>query len=161
MGSRITLILTLVSLAGCHNRQAAPTPTTFVAERGVLYRVDSTGKTPILALDSATAPPSVPIAPATWTPQPGSTFGVAAKSFLHLAASPSSDWVGWETHGAVHDLIGVTPAKGGTYKVLDFYFDSAADSLKWVGKYLNAYYMPPSGVAEVRVYDPVTGKRLK
>ncbi|MHB0962298.1 MAG: hypothetical protein ACYC5V_03695 [Gemmatimonadaceae bacterium] len=100
--------------------------------------------------------------PRLWTPAPGSTFSVAATRFRHVVPSPLVDWVAFETAGT-HELVGVVPAAGGALKVLDFYFDSSADSLQWAptGRFLTAFYTPPSGTAEVRVYDATLGKRIR
>ena len=152
-------------LVACHGQTPAPKADqiSFVADGSVLYREDASGRTPLLALDSATAPAGVLIAPSQWSPAPGSTFGVAARTFRHVVASSQHDFVAWETNGAVHDLLGVIRSDGSKLDVLDFYFDSSADSLKWSadGKQLKAFYTPPSGIAEVRVYDAAAGKRVK
>lgn len=128
----------------------------------MLYRVDAAGRLPILALDSATAPGGVAVAPSTWTPAPGSTFGVAAKQFRLVAPAPAADWVAWESAGAVHDLLGLVPGHGGNIVVLDFFFDSSAGELLWApaGRYLAALYEPPSGYPELRLYDAQTGTKL-
>lgn len=156
--------LALLVCSGCLHKAPAPQShaATFVSERGVLYRQDDTGRSALLALDSATAPAGAAVVPSKWTPSPGSTFSVAATRFRHIAPSPLGDWVAFETAGT-HELVGIVPANGGALKVLDFYFDSSADSLKWApaGRYLTAFYTPPSGVAEVRVYDATLGKRIK
>jgi hypothetical protein len=161
---RLLIALALLVCSGCLHKSpvAQPQQVTFVADRGVLYRQDGSGRKALLALDSATAPAGAAIVPRQWTPAPGSTFSVAATSFRRVVPSPLSDWVAFETAGT-HELVGIVPAKGGPLIVLDFYFDSSADSLKWAptGRYLTAFYTPPSGVSEVRVYDAALGKRIR
>ena len=166
MRSRTIAIPLVLLVMGCSPKHETPPPTAqppkFSAEGSVLYRDDERGRVALLALDSATAPQGAVIAPSMWSPQPGSTFGVAAKTFRHTAVSPDARWVAWESAGAVHDLLGVVPGAGGKLTVLDFYFDSGADSLRWTSNtQLSAYYMPPSGQSEVRVYDAVSGKRIR
>jgi hypothetical protein len=158
------IMLALLLCSGCIHKSpmAQPQQVTFVVDKGVLYRQDFSGRKALLALDAATAPAGAAIVPKQWTPAPGSTFSVAATSFRRVVPSPLSDWVAFETAGT-HELVGVVPANGGPLTVLDFYFDSSADSLKWAptGRNLTAFYTPPSGVAEVRVYDATLGKRIK
>lgn len=164
MTKKLLIALALLVCSGCRHKTpgAQPRPITFAAEGRVLYRHDGSGRTALLALDSATAPAGAAIVPSRWTPAPGSTFSVAATSFRRVEPSPLSDWVAFETAGT-HELVGIVPANGGPLKVLDFYFDSSADSLQWApaGRYLTAFYTPPSGVAEARVYDATLGKRIK
>ncbi|MBW7933947.1 MAG: hypothetical protein H3C62_10120 [Gemmatimonadaceae bacterium] len=164
MNSRLLVVLALLATTGCRHKapEAQPQPVAFVADGGTIYRQDSSGRRALLALDSATAPAGAAIVPREWTPAPGSTFSVAAARFRHVVPSPSADWVAFETAGT-HELVGVVPANGGLLKVLDFYFDSSADSVVWQpnGRYLNAFYTPPSGTPEVRVYDVTLGKRIK
>jgi len=165
---RLLIAFSLLVCSGC--RYTAPAAqaqpqgqrVTFFADGGTLYRQDGTGRKALVALDSATAPAGAAVVPRQWTPAPGSTFSVAATRYRHVMPSPLSDWVAFET-GGTHELVGVVPATGGPLKVLDFYFDSSADSLRWAptGRYLTAFYMPPSGVAEARVYDATLGKRIK
>ncbi|HKK27470.1 MAG TPA: hypothetical protein VKB18_05280 [Gemmatimonadota bacterium] len=135
---------------------------TFSVEAGVLVRREGGKSRPLLALDSAEAPAGVPVVPGTWKPAPGSSFGVEASSFRHVAPSPDGAWVAWETDG-VHELLGVVPADGGRPAVLDFFFDSHASELTWAagGPYLAARYLPPSGREELRVYDAARGARLQ
>lgn len=158
------LALALLGATACRHAAppAQPHPATFVADGSTIYRNDSGGRRALVSLDSAAAPAGTALVPRTWTPAPGSTFNVAATRFRHIAPSPRADWVAFET-AATHELVGVVPAAGGALKVLDFYFDSSADSLRWepAGRLLTAFYTPPSGVAEVRVYDAVLGKRVK
>lgn len=161
---RLLIVLALVVGSGCRHKtpEAQPQPVSWVAEGGTVFRQDGNGRRALLALDSAAAPAGAAIVPRQWTPAPGSTFSVAATRFRHVLPSPSADWVAFETAGT-HELVGVVPAAGGALKVLDFYFDSSADSLRWApgGRYLTAFYTPPSGTAEVRVYDASLGKRIK
>lgn len=133
----------------------------FYLEGGVLYRRDEAGIRPLLALDSAAAPPGTPVLPAEWRVDEGAVFRVKAERLLHIAPSPGLRWVAWETN-AVHDLLGVVPATGGPVEVLDFFFDSSADSLRWApgDRYLAAFHLPPSGSRELRVYDAERGVRL-
>lgn len=148
---------------GCRHQSPAakPQPITFVTEGNTVYRQDEAGRRAVLTLDSAAAPSGTAIVPRQWSPAQGSTFSVAATRFRHVLPSPRADWVAFETAGT-HELVGVVPAAGGALKVLDFYFDSSADSLRWSsGGLLTAFYMPPSGTAEVRVYDATLGKRVK
>jgi hypothetical protein len=135
---------------------------TFVAEGATIYRQDGSGRLALVTLDSAAAPAGAAIVPRQWSPAQGSTFSVAASRFRHVAPSPLADWVAFESAGT-HELIGVVPASGGALKVLDFYFDSSADSLRWApgGRYLTSFYTPPSGTPEARVYDAVLGRRIK
>jgi hypothetical protein len=161
---RLLIALALLVNPGCRYQAPAPQPprVTFVVEGGTVFRRDAGGRRALLALDSAAAPAGTAIVPRQWTPAPGSTFSVAATSFRHVVPSPRADWVAIETAGT-HELVGVVPAAGGALTVLDFYFDSSADSLRWAptGALLTAYYTPPSGAAEVRVYDATRGKRVK
>lgn len=160
------LLLPLVVLVCGACRHSPPDTRTshveFIADGGLLIRRDDGGRRALLALDSATAPAGALIAPRRWSPAQGSTFNVAATRFRHVAPSPRADWVAFETEGT-HELVGVVAATGRSMHVLDFFFDSSADSLRWAsaGRYLTAYYTPPSGVSEVRVYDAATGKRVK
>ena len=134
----------------------------FTVREAVLVRRADGGERPLLALDSASAPEGVPAVPASWRPSPDATFGVRATAFRHVVPSPEGRWVAWEA-GSTHDLVGVVPADGGPPTVLDFYFDSSAEELSWApgGRYLAARYLPPSGYAEVRLYDAETGSRLR
>lgn len=162
--SRLLIVLVLLVGSGCRHTppRAQAQPVSFVVEGGTVYRQDGSGRRALLALDAAAAPAGAAIVPRQWTPAPGSTFSVAATRFRHVVPSPLVDWVAFETAGT-HELVGVVPATGGALKVLDFYFDSSADSLQWApsGRYLTAFYTPPSGTAEVRVYDATLGKRIK
>ncbi|MHB1095289.1 MAG: hypothetical protein ACYC3F_03875 [Gemmatimonadaceae bacterium] len=164
MNTRLLIVLALLLGSGCRHTSAAPqpTPVTFVTDGSTVYRQDANGRRALLALDSAAAPVGAAIVPRQWTPAPGSTFSVAATRFRRVVPSPLVDWVAFETAGT-HELVGVVPATGGALKVLDFYFDSSADSLQWAptGRYLTAFYTPPSGTAEVRVYDATLGKRIR
>lgn len=139
---------------------ADPQPA-FYLEGGVLYRRDEAGIRPLLALDSVSAPPGTPVLPAEWRVDADAVFRAKAERLLHIAPSPALRWVAWETN-AVHDLLGVVPAAGGPVKVLDFFFDSSADSLRWApgDRYLAAFHLPPSGYRELRVYDAERGVRL-
>jgi hypothetical protein len=161
---RLLIPLALLVCSACRHTspETQPRRVEFVAEGSLLYRQDSSGRRALLALDSAGAPAGAAIVPRQWTPAPGSTFSVAATRFRHVVPSPLMDWVAFETAGT-HELVGIVPAKGGPLQVLDFYFDSSADSLKWAatGRYLTAFYTPPSGVGEVRVYDATLGKRIR
>lgn len=174
---------TVVALAaavvlGCSPRETAPPPDiqatadpslasaadpqpAFYLENGVLYRRDEAGVRPLLALDSASAPPGTPVLPGEWRVDADAVFRVEAERLLHVVPSPALRWVAWETN-AVHDLLGVVPAAGGDAEVLDFFFDSSADSLRWApgDRYLAAFYLPPSGYRELRVYDAERGVRL-
>jgi hypothetical protein len=162
--ARTLIVLALLVGTGCRHKapEAQPQPVSFVTEGGTVYRQDGSGRRALLSLDSAAASAGVAIVPRQWTPAPGSTFSVAATRFRHVVPSPLVDWVAFETAGT-HELVGVVPAAGGALKVLDFYFDSSADSLQWApsGRYLTAFYTPPSGTAEVRVYDATQGKRIR
>jgi hypothetical protein len=164
MNTRRLLALALLVGSGCRHsapRAQAP-PVSFVAAGSIVYRQEGDVRRALLALDSLAAPAGAAIVPRQWTPAPGSTFSVAATRFRHVVPSPLLDWVAFETAGT-HELVGVVPAPGGALKVLDFYFDSSADSLRWApkGRYVTAFYTPPSGKAEVRVYDATLGKRIK
>jgi hypothetical protein len=154
----------LLCSGGCRHQSPAPQAQaiTFVTDGSTVYRQDGNGRRALLTLDSASAPAGAAIVPRQWTPAPGSTFSVAATRFRHVVPSPLVDWVAFETAGT-HELLGIVPAAGGALKVLDFYFDSSADSLRWApsGRYLTAFYLPPSGTAEVRVYDATLGKRIR
>lgn len=148
---------------GCRHQspEAKPQPVTFATEGGTVYRQDGAGHRAVLALDSAAAPAGTAIVPKRWSPAQGSTFSVASTRFRHVLPSPRGDWVAFETAGT-HELVGVVPAAGGALTILDFYFDSSADSLRWTPSgLLTAFYTPPSGTAEVRVYDAILGKRVK
>ena len=164
MTKSLLIPLALLVCSGCRPKAPEPQPgrIEFVAEGSVVYRQDGSARRALLALDSATAPTGAAIVPRQWTPAPGSTFSVAATRFRHVVPSPSMDWVAFET-GGTHELVGIVPANGGALHVLDFYFDSSADSLKWAatGRYLTAFYLPPSGVREVRVYDATLLKRIR
>lgn len=164
VNTRRLIALALLLGSGCRHTTPLPQsrPITFVAEGGTVFRVEANGRRAVLALDSSTAPAGTAIVPRQWTPAQGSTFSVAATRFRRVVPSPRMDWVAFETAGT-HELVGVIPAAGGALKVLDFYFDSSADSLRWAptGRYLTAFYMPPSGTAEVRVYDAALGTRIK
>jgi hypothetical protein len=161
--TRLLIAIALLMGVGCRHQipQAKPQPITFVTEGATVYRQDETGRHAVLSLDSAAAPTGAAIVPREWSPAPGSTFSVAATRFRHVVPSPSADWVAFETAGT-HELVGVVPATGGALTVLDFYFDSSADSLRWTPSgLLTAFYTPPSGTAEVRMYDATLGKRIK
>ena len=164
MNTRLLIAGALLAGSGCGHQppQSQPQPVSFVTEGSTVYRQDGANRRALLTLDSAAAPTGAAIVPRQWTPAPGSTFSVAATRFRHVLASPLVDWVAFETAGT-HELVGVVPAAGGALKVLDFYFDSSADSLRWApsGRYLTAFYTPPSGIAEVRVYDATLGKRIR
>lgn len=164
MTSRLLIVLALLVGSGCRHQPPAaqPQPVSFVTEGSTVYRVDGSGRRALLTLDSAAAPTGAAIVPRQWTPAPGSTFSVSSTRFRHVVPSPLHDWVAFETAGT-HELVGVVPAAGGALTVLDFYFDSSADSLQWApsGRYLTAFYTPPSGTAEVRVYDATLGKRIR
>lgn len=164
MNTRLLIALALLLGIGCRHPLPGPQPqpVTFVAAGSSVYRQDANGRHALLALDSSAAPAGAAIVPRYWTPAPGSTFSVAATRFRRVVPSPVMDWVAFETAGT-HELVGLVPAAGGALTVLDFYFDSSADSLQWApnGRYLTAFYMPPSGTAEVRVYDAKLGKRIK
>ncbi|MHB8839759.1 MAG: hypothetical protein ACYC7F_12515 [Gemmatimonadaceae bacterium] len=166
MNTRRLITIALLMGSGCRHVSPGPQPQpqliTFVADGSIVYRQDANGRRALLALDSATAPAGAAIVPRQWTPAPGSTFSVAAARFRRVVASPLVDWVAFETAGT-HELVGVVPTGGGALTVLDFYFDSSADSLRWAptGRYLTAFYTPPSGTAEVRVYDATLGKRIR
>lgn len=164
MHTRLLIPLALLVCGACQRRAPAVQPgrVEIYAEGSVIYRRDDSGRRALLALDSAAAPAGAAIVPPLWTPAPGSTFSVAATRFRHVLPSPLLDWVAFETAGT-HELVGIVPAKGGALQVLDFYFDSSADSLKWAatGRYLTAFYVAPSGVAEARVYDATLGKRIR
>ncbi len=164
MKTRLLIACALLAASGCRHQppQSQPQPVAFVTEGSTVYRQDGSGRRALLTLDSAAAPAGAAIVPRQWTPAPGSTFSVAATRFRHVLASPLVDWVAFETAGT-HELVGVVPAAGGALAVLDFYFDSSADSLRWApsGRYLTAFYTPPSGTAEVRVYDATLGKRIR
>ena len=164
MNTRLLIALALLLGSGCRHTSATPQPTsvTFVTDGSTVYRQDANGRRALVTLDSAAAPSGAAIVPRQWTPAPGSTFSVAATRFRRVVPSPLVDWVAFETAGT-HELVGVVPAAGGALKVLDFYFDSSADSLQWAptGRYLTAFYTPPSGTAEVRVYDATLGKRIR
>jgi len=161
---RLLIVLALLVGSGCRPTppRAQPQPLSFVVEGGTIYRQDRSERRALLTLDSAAAPSGAAIVPRQWSPAQGSTFSVAATRYRHVVPSPLADWVAFETAGT-HELVGVVPAAGGALKVLDFYFDSSADSLQWApsGRYLSAFYTPPSGTAEVRVYDATLGKRIK
>ena len=158
------MVLALLVGSGCRHKapEAQPPSVSFVTEGSTVYRQDGSGRRALLSLDSAAAPAGAAIVPRQWTPAPGSTFSVVATRFRHVVPSPLVDWVAFETAGT-HELVGVVPATGGALKVLDFFFDSSADSLQWApsGRYLTAFYTPPSGTAEVRVYDAALGKRIR
>lgn len=164
VNTRLLIALALLLGSGCRHKApgAQPRPITFVADGSTVYREEANGRRAVLTLDSATAPAGAAIVPRQWTPAQGSTFSVAATRFRRVVPSPRMDWVAFETAGT-HELIGVVPAAGGALTVLDFYFDSSADSLRWAptGRFLTAFYTPPSGTAEVRVYDATLGKRIK
>lgn len=164
MNTRLLIALALLLGSGCRPKAPAPQPQplTCFAEGSTVYCQDVSGRRALLTLDSAAAPAGAAIVPRQWTPAPGSTFSVAATRFRRVVPSPLVDWVAFETAGT-HELVGVVPATGGAFKVLDFYFDSSADSLQWEpsGRYLTAFYTPPSGTAEVRVYDAARGKRIR
>lgn len=134
----------------------------FVVRQGILYRQGAEGERPLLALDSAAAPSGVPVVPGYWEPGPRSGFRVDAEDLRHVVPSPERRWVAWETE-SVHDLVGVVPADGGSLTVLDFYFDSSARQLTWApgGRFLASFYLPPSGLEELRVYDAEAGARLR
>lgn len=170
--------LAATAVLGCSPRDTAPPPDVrataalslasaaeqqpaFYLEDGVLYRRDEAGIRPLFALDSASAPPGTPVLPAEWRVDADAVFRVKAERLLHVVPSPALRWVAWETN-AVHDLLGVVPAAGGPVKVLDFFFDSSADSLRWApgDRYLAAFHLPPSGYRELRVYDAERGVRL-
>ena len=127
----------------------------------MLYRYDHELRTPLLALDSGLARAGVPVVPAQWEAAPGSVFRVRATAFRHVVGAPAGDWVAWETMGT-HELLGVVPGQGGDVVVVDFYFDSSARELLWApaGRFLAAFYTPPGGYAELRVYEARTGTRL-
>jgi hypothetical protein len=161
---RLLIVLALLVGSGCRHKapEARAQSLSFVTEGNIVYRLDGSGRRAVLSLDSAAAPAGTAIVPRQWSPAQGSTFSVAATRYRHVVPSPIVDWVAFETAGT-HELVGVVPANGGALKVLDFYFDSSADSLRWApsGRYLTAFYTPPSGIAEVRVYDATLGKRVR
>jgi hypothetical protein len=161
--TRFLIAIALLMGSGCRYQSPAaqPQPVAFVTEGSTVYRQDGSGRRAVLSLDSAAAPAGAAIVPREWSPAQGSTFSVAATRFRHVVPSPRADWVAFET-AATHELVGVVPATGGALKVLDFYFDSSADSLRWTPSgLLTAFYTPPSGTAEMRVYDAALGKRIK
>ena len=129
--------------------------------RRVLYRRTSTDTLPLLALDSGSAPRGVPALPVNWSPIPEAEFGVYGDRFRHIVPSPEDRWVAWEPF-STHELVGVIPTRGGAPVVLDFYWDSGADSLVWApgDRYLASYYPSPSGFDELRLYDAERGIRL-
>ena len=142
-------------------REQAP-DATFVVENRVLLRRDASGEQPILGLAPGAAPQGVPALPESWTPASGSTFRVRTVDLRHVVPSPTGAWVAWETE-SVHDLMGVVAADGSRMSVLDFYFDSSALELTWApgGRYVMAFYLPPSGMDQARVYDAEAGARLR
>ena len=162
MKTRLLIALALMIGPGCRMKSPQAQPVTFVAEGSTVYRLDGSGRRALLSLDSAAARVGAAIVPRQWSPAPGSTFSVATTRFRHVVPSPRVDWVAFETAGT-HELVGVVPATGGALTVLDFFFDSSADSLQWApaGRFLSAFYTPPSGTAEVRVYDVTLGKRVQ
>ena len=131
MNTRLLIVLALVLGSGCRHKspEPQPQPITFVTEGSTVYRQDGNGRRALLALDSSAAAAGAAIVPREWTPAPGSTFSVPATSFRRVVPSPRVDWVAFETAGT-HELVGVVLAAGGALKVLDFYFDSSADSLQ-------------------------------
>jgi len=142
-------------------RPKAPAQPEFLVENRVLVRREGSASTPLLALDSAAAR-GVPVLPATYTTSSGAELGVRATRFLHVAPSPGLRWVAWESN-ATHDLVGVIPAAGGEPRILDLFFDSSGDSIRWApgDRYFAVFYTPPSGYAALPVYDAQTGKRLR
>lgn len=136
--------------------------TRFEVRQGMLYRQRADEERPLLALDSAAAPSGVPVVPGYWETGPRSGFRVDAEDLRQVVPSPEGRWVAWETE-SVHALVGVVPADGGPLTVLDFYFDSSARDLTWApgGRFLAAFYLPPSGLEELRVYDAEAGTRLR
>jgi|GEM_PF-6187685 hypothetical protein len=174
MGSRTWAAGAALLLAGCAGAPAgavnppgvpaagrAEAPE-FYAEGRLLMRREGGAARALLALDSAAGGRGAPVLPATYRTSSGAELGVRATRFLHVAPSPAGRWVAWES-SATHDLLGVIPAGGGEPRILDLYFDSSGDSIRWApgDRYLAVFHTPPSGYTALPVYDAVAGKRLR
>ncbi|HYW09684.1 MAG TPA: hypothetical protein VE913_22160 [Longimicrobium sp.] len=179
MGSRTWPVGAALLLAGCASppagavngpaaiEQAAPpaeasSQAEFYAEGRLLMRRQGGAARAILALDSAAGGRGAPVLPGTYRVASDVELGVRATRFVHVVPSPAGRWVAWES-GATHDLVGVIPAAGGEPRILDLFFDSSGDSIRWApgDRYFAVFYASPTGYTALPVYDAVAGKRLR
>ncbi|HEX8432639.1 MAG TPA: hypothetical protein VF625_15230 [Longimicrobium sp.] len=143
-------------------RAEVPSQAEFYAEGRLLMRRHGGASRALLALDSAAGGGGAPVLPGTYRIENDVELGVRATRFVHVVPSPAGRWVAWES-GATHDLVGVIPAGGGEPRILDLFFDSSGDSIRWApgDRYFAVFYASPSGYTALPVYDAVAGKRLR